>query len=66
MFKLLVLLFIITLYARNNIFKYYLHVYIKYASNCAYKVANTEMIDYLDDNLFESDKNQFFDLINGS
>ena len=34
--------------------KYYLQVYV---DNCAYKVANTEMTDYLDDNLFVSDKN---------
>ena len=34
--------------------KYYLQVYV---DNCPYKVANTEMTDYLDDNLFVSDKN---------
>ena len=30
--------------------KYYLQVYL---DNCAYKIANQEMTDYLDDNLFE-------------
>ena len=33
--------------------KYYLQVYL---DNCAYKIINTNMVDYLDDNLFESDK----------
>ena len=33
--------------------KYYLQVYL---DNCAYKVADKQMICYLDDNLFESDK----------
>ena len=32
--------------------KYYLQVYIE---NRAYKVVNTEMVDYLDDKLFETD-----------
>ena len=36
----------------NN--KYYQQVYVEY---CAYKVVNTQMIDYLDENLFESDGN---------
>ena len=34
--------------------KYYLHVYL---DDCAYKVVNTQAIDYLDGNLFESDEN---------
>ena len=34
--------------------KYYRQVY---SDNCAYKVLDIHMIDYLDDNLFESDKN---------
>ena len=34
--------------------KYYLQVYLDY---CAYKMVSTKMIDYLDDNLFESDEN---------
>ena len=32
--------------------KYYLQVYLK---NCAYKMTNKDMTDYLDDNLFETD-----------
>ena len=32
--------------------KYYLLVYL---DNCAYKIVDTEMVDYLDENLFESD-----------
>ena len=32
--------------------KYYLQAYL---NNCAYKIVNKEMVDYLDDNLFESD-----------
>ena len=32
----------------------YLQVYF---DNCAHKIVSTEMIDYLDDNLFESDEN---------
>ena len=39
--------------------KCYLQVYL---DNCAYKVVNTEMVDYLDDNLFETD--QFLSLVN--
>ena len=34
--------------------KYYLQVYI---NNCAYKVVNTQIAYYLDDNLFETDEN---------
>ena len=34
--------------------KYYLQVYL---NNCAYKVVNTQMAYYLDDNLFETDEN---------
>ena len=30
--------------------KYYLQVYL---DNCAYKIANTQMTDYVDNNLFE-------------
>ena len=30
--------------------KYHLQVYLH---NCAYKIANKQMIEYLDDNLFE-------------
>lgn len=40
----------------NN--KYYIKVHLK---NYAYKIVNTEMMDYLDDNHFESAENQFFD-----
>ena len=32
--------------------KYYLQVYLE---NSAYKIVNTEMVGYLDDNIFESD-----------
>ena len=32
--------------------KYYLQVYL---DNCAYKIANTEMVDYLDHNLSGTD-----------
>ena len=32
--------------------KYYLQVYL---DNCAYKIVSTEMVDYLDDNLFETE-----------
>ena len=38
--------------------KYYLQVYL---DNCVYKIVNTQMIDYLGDNLLESDRNQCFD-----
>ena len=34
--------------------KYYLQVYL---DNCAYKTVDTQMIHYLDDNLFESREN---------
>ena len=33
--------------------KYYLQVHL---DNSAYKIINNQMIDYLDDNLFEADK----------
>ena len=33
--------------------KYYLQVYL---DNCAYKIANKQITDYLDDNLFETDE----------
>ena len=36
--------------------KFYLQVYL---DNCAYKILNTQMKDYLDDNLFKPDKNYF-------
>ena len=36
--------------------KYYLQVYLDY---CAYKVVNTQMIDYLDENLFDRIKISF-------
>ena len=32
--------------------KYYIKVYF---DNCAYKIANTEMVDCLDDNIFETE-----------
>ena len=32
--------------------KYYLQVYL---DNCVYKVIDNQMIDYLDDNFFETD-----------
>ena len=35
-------------------------------NNCAYKVVDKQMIDYLDDNLFETDKDQLFYFNNGS
>ena len=34
--------------------KYYLQVYLR---NCAYKIVDTQMVDYLDDILFEPDEN---------
>ena len=33
--------------------KYYLLVYL---DNCAYKIVNTQMLDYFDGNLFETDE----------
>ena len=36
--------------------KYYLQVY---PDNCAYKTANIQITDYLGDNLFETDEDQF-------
>ena len=44
-----------SLLANEN--KYYLQEYL---DNCAYKIVNTKMIDYLGDNLFESDKLVFW------
>ena len=41
--------------------KYYPQVYF---DNCAYKIVNKQMLDYLDGNLFETDKDYF--LINGT
>ena len=41
--------------------KYYLQVYL---DNCAYKIVNTELIDYHEDKLSKSDENKF--LINWS
>ena len=35
--------------------KSYLQVYL---DNCAYKIANIQLADYLDDNLFETDEGQ--------
>ena len=32
--------------------KYYLQIYL---DNCAYKIANIDMLHYVDDNLFETD-----------
>ena len=37
--------------------KYYVQVYL---NNCMYKIVNTKMIDHLDDNLFDPDKNQSY------
>ena len=36
--------------------KYYLQVYL---DNCAYKIVKTQMLDYLGENLFETDKDYF-------
>ena len=36
--------------------KYYLQVYLDY---CGYKIVNTQMIDYLDENLFDRIKISF-------
>ena len=33
--------------------KYYLQIYL---DNCAYNVADNQIIDYVDDNIFETDK----------
>ena len=47
----------VVIYIDSSLFyenKYYLQVY---SDNCAYKVLDIHMIDYLDDSLFESDKN---------
>ena len=40
---------------KNN---YYLQVYL---DNCAYKIVDKKMTDHLDDNLFETDEDYFFD-----
>ena len=37
--------------------KYYLQVYLQ---NCPYKILEKQMIDYLDDNLFENDEDYFY------
>ena len=37
--------------------KYFLKVYL---DNCAYKIVDKQMIDYLDNNLFDSDENLFY------
>ena len=38
--------------------KYYLQVYFH---NCVYKIVDKEMTDYLDDNVFETNEDQFSD-----
>ena len=43
--------------------KYYLQVYL---NNCMYKTVNTKMIDHLDDNLFDPDKNQSYKMNRGN
>ena len=45
-------IFIASLLVYDN--KYYLEVYLE---NCPCKIVNTQMIDCLDDSLFESDEN---------
>ena len=42
--------------------KYYLEVYLV---NCAYKILDKQIIDYLDQNVFETQKTSFFILISG-
>ena len=37
--------------------EYYLQVYLH---NCPYKILEKQMIDYLDDNLFENDEDYFY------
>ena len=50
----------------TDIFIGFLRVYDKtyYAQiileSCAYKIANKQVIDYLDDNLFEADEDYFY------
>ena len=34
--------------------KYYLQIYL---DNCAYRIVDKQIMDYLDDNIFESDEN---------
>ena len=41
--------------------KYYLVLQQVYLDNCAYKIVDKQMIDYLNDHLFDSDENQFFE-----
>ena len=36
--------------------KYFLQIYL---DNCVYKILDTQMTDYLDDYLFEPEKNSF-------
>ena len=36
--------------------KYFLQIYL---DNCVYKIIDTQMTDYLDDYLFEPEKNSF-------
>ena len=43
--------------------KYYLQVYL---DNCAYTIVDKQMTDYMDENLFEGDKDLFLILINRS
>ena len=45
-------MFIDSFFAYEN--KYNLQLY---SDNCAYKIVHTQMVDYLDNNLFESDEN---------
>ena len=45
------IIYIYSLFVYEN--KYYLQVYL---DNCAYTIADKKMIDYLDDNLFEANK----------
>ena len=50
--KSFAIIFIDSLLVYEN--KNYLQLYL---DNCAYKILNTQMIDYLDDNLLEFDEN---------
>ena len=43
--------------------RYYLQVYL---DNCAYAIVDKQMTDYLDENLFQGDKDLFLILINRS
>ena len=38
--------------------KYYLQVYL---DNCPYKIVDKQIVDYLNDNLFEPHEDQFLD-----